>query len=327
MVMKLAGTVLFFTLLQIGGVSAGVEFAGEPKDEIFNTLSASEIDSLIAYLKAEGVVDFNRWEVDDEDKSLNSNYAMVYSAMAPPKAEALAYLDADGPMPERFAAVTVNRGGATTRDVMDYKVGPLVNGTLTEMASYETMYEDGMIPWAKRASTPIDWNWLEDSVAFNAFVLQDLFKNVTGGFCYGSDEDYEEGDCGYDDVTYWEYASLSATTELRDTAVHFWLIPDGTDWGYLTLHPVPISWNFIEDPEKPQTEWVSYNFEYCYQGPYDSAEDLLAAFNAGELTMCYVPSTDLGYSRTVRACAHVIFLVRVLLWCSLSHPVLLAGSD
>ena len=50
----------------------------------------------------------------------------------------------------------------------------------------------------------------------------------------------------------------------------------------------------IQDP----LEWETYNFEYCYQGPFDSAEDLLAAYESDELIICHVPNSDLGWSNT-----------------------------
>ena len=45
--------------------------------------------------------------------------------MEPNKAEVLVYLDAEGPVPERFAKVTVVRSESRPKDVMEYKVGPL----------------------------------------------------------------------------------------------------------------------------------------------------------------------------------------------------------
>ena len=42
----------------------------------------------------------------------------------PNKTEALAYLDAGGPTPERQARVIVVRSGEAVPDVMEYRVGP-----------------------------------------------------------------------------------------------------------------------------------------------------------------------------------------------------------
>jgi hypothetical protein len=96
----------------------GVEFAGEMKDAIFNQISASEMASLVEYLKSEGVVTLNRDELASADDALNTNHVMGFALDFPVKAEALAYLDEDGPKPDRFAVVTVNRGAMVPRDVM-----------------------------------------------------------------------------------------------------------------------------------------------------------------------------------------------------------------
>jgi hypothetical protein len=96
----------------------GVEFAGEMKDEIFNQISASEMASIVDYLKAEGVVTLNRDELASADDALNTNHIMGFALDFPVKAEALAYLDEDGPKPDRYGVVTVNRGSMVPRDVM-----------------------------------------------------------------------------------------------------------------------------------------------------------------------------------------------------------------
>lgn len=97
---------------------SSVKFKGDTKDAIFNQISASEMASIVDYLKAEGVIDLNRVELASADDALNKNYIMHFTLGFPPKAEALAYLDHDGPIPDRYAIVTVNRGGHVPKDVM-----------------------------------------------------------------------------------------------------------------------------------------------------------------------------------------------------------------
>ena len=95
-----------------------VKYEGDGKDAIFNQISASEMESIVDYLKSEGIIHLNRNELESAHNVSNTNYAMVYQLFPPPKAEALEYLDGDGPMPARYATVTVNRGAARPRDVM-----------------------------------------------------------------------------------------------------------------------------------------------------------------------------------------------------------------
>lgn len=95
-----------------------VEFKGNPKDRIFHQISGSEMSSIVEYLKAEGVVDLNRDELESSFDALNTNYIMNFGLALPPKAEVLDFLDADGPEPDRYAIVTVNRGAGVPKDVM-----------------------------------------------------------------------------------------------------------------------------------------------------------------------------------------------------------------
>lgn len=214
--------------------------------------------------------------------------------------------------------------------LQNYKVGPLVDGKVDlDAATYEEMYEANTIPWAKRQLGPVDWFFLQDAPPYQAFKLKELFKATTG-YCYGFDYNYTEHECGFENLSFWDYTSMgkfvlhvvallfgasvvrltrwfllllpatdSVSTEKRIHALHFWINPSDQLWGYPTLHPVPISFNYIEDPETDPIDWETYNFEYCFQGPYDTAEDLLAAFEAGELTICEVTTTDFAWSNTV----------------------------
>lgn len=181
----------------------------------------------------------------------------------------------------------------------EYKVGPLVDGMVDlHKASYSEFAEP--VDWAKRQLGPVDWAFLQDAVPYQAFLLKDLFKEASGGYCYGYNSTYGTEECGFDTFTFWDYTSLDSVVEgKRIHALHFWIAPSEEDWGYVTLHPFPLSFNYIEDPEKNPLDWEAYNFEYCYQGPYDTAEDLMDAFYAGELTMCPVYTEDFAWSNTV----------------------------
>lgn len=77
-------------------------------------------------------------------------------------------------------------------------------------ATYEQMYEDLLMPWAKRQLGPVDWTFLQDAPPYYAYLLKDLFKATTGGYCYGYDYNFTENECGFDHITYWDYTSVDS---------------------------------------------------------------------------------------------------------------------
>jgi len=102
-----------------------------------------------------------------------------------------------------------------------------------------------------------------------------------------------------DTMTYYDYTSLASTPDKRVTSLHFYVTPPTEPYGHETLLPVPLSFNFVENLSEPdQSKWQAYNFVYCYQGPYGTAEQLADAFDNGELTLCRVQTRNLEWSNT-----------------------------
>eukprot|EP00539_Tryblionella_compressa_P016531 CAMPEP_0178846072 /NCGR_PEP_ID=MMETSP0746-20121128/17815_1 /TAXON_ID=913974 /ORGANISM="Nitzschia punctata, Strain CCMP561" /LENGTH=869 /DNA_ID=CAMNT_0020510389 /DNA_START=58 /DNA_END=2667 /DNA_ORIENTATION=+ len=274
---------------------SAVSFAGNPRDDIFNQLTGSEYESLIAFsVNDAGLADFPINSLANWEQALNANYIAFIQLFPPPKLEAIAYLDGftDTP-PARYGIVTVHRGAATPRDVMQYKVGPLVNGRVdTANAVVETMLNDNELPWSRRGNYYSAERFYFDKINSDAAKLKDLLRATTG-YCYGT------SDCGFTDNIYIHTAGNIATTDdKRVTTVMFFLSPSGKDYGSPFLMPIPLRFDMIEDPDQDPRFWETTNFEYCYQGPYNSADELMAAYNQPGFVLCDVPSNNLDWTLT-----------------------------
>ncbi|KAL3912784.1 MAG: hypothetical protein SGILL_006748, partial [Bacillariaceae sp.] len=234
-------------------------------------------------------------KVQDWDQSLNSNYFVFAQLYDPPKLEALAYLDGltDTP-PQRYAIATVHRGAASPRDVMQYKVGPLVDGNfIAGTATVEKMLNDNEIPWSMRGQYGRAERHLWVRIVDQANRIQDVFRATTGGYCIG------DSTCGYTrNVMYHTSGNLNSNSTHRITNVNFYLRPSGADYGSAFLMPIPISFQLIEDPDTNPNTWETTNWEYCYQGPFKSPAALNARWEAGELRTCTMPNSNFGWTTT-----------------------------
>ena len=269
----------------------------DTREEIFDQLSPSEYESVIDFCtsKESKIADDVKENIKSARHAQNRNYIVFVQLHPPPKAEAVAYLDrkTDTP-PERYAIVTVNRGKQRPRDMMQYKVGPLVNGELrSKNRVTEKLLDDNEIPWSMRGNYKSVTSLFDEPVHKEAYKLRKLFEYTTGGYCIGGDE------CDGDDkMRFIQFANLATTPTKRVTSVHFIVRVKDGEFGPSCLLPVPISFHVIEDPDKDPDEWKTTNFEYCYQGPYESAESLLAAIFAGKIDPCQLPTKNQQWTST-----------------------------
>ena len=97
------------------------------EDSIYAPLTTNEMDRIADFLKDSNII-----STINPPKSLKDTFILYQSILPPVKTDALKYLDQGGLKPGRYAKVTVQRGGISSPDVMEYKVGPLgVSGPLT----------------------------------------------------------------------------------------------------------------------------------------------------------------------------------------------------
>jgi hypothetical protein len=278
-----------------GAVSRSATF--NTRESIFDQLNSEEYASLVEYITGDetNIAESTMDDIDSSNKAFNRNYIVFMQLFPPPKIEAIAYLDGDtNNVPDRYAIVTIHRGRERPRDVMQYKIGPIVNGEVqTKNTVVEKLLKDNELPWAQRGNYSHLKKYVEDQVFKQAYVLRNLFRATTGGYCFGGNE------CnGGDDMKYIEYANLATTPEKRITNIHFILkVPNG-EFGPSCLLPVPISFHIIENPDVDPSEWETTNFEYCYQGPYSSAQALLDAITNDEVQQCTLPTSNVEWTST-----------------------------
>ena len=96
------------------------------EDSIYAPLTPTEMNKAAKALLDNGVV-----STIEDPTSLAENFILYQRIDPPVKSEALEYLDNDGAKPKRFAKVTVQRGGVSPPDVMEYRVGPLDGQQIT----------------------------------------------------------------------------------------------------------------------------------------------------------------------------------------------------
>eukprot|EP01023_Acetabularia_acetabulum_P004083 TRINITY_DN11717_c1_g1_i1.p1 TRINITY_DN11717_c1_g1~~TRINITY_DN11717_c1_g1_i1.p1 ORF type:complete len:947 (-),score=198.93 TRINITY_DN11717_c1_g1_i1:162-3002(-) len=283
---------------------------GVPRSYIFNELAKEEMLALGDYISlAFGIW----WQGNDESidreglDALHNMSMLTNMQLYPPfKDEAIAYLDGETDIPPpRFAKAVVVRG--FERDVMEYKIGPLplVDGSII----WEELTAAGQIPYVKRPQSGIGTAWAQYSIGKTAFYLRDIFKDITGGKCYGlsywaqDDENLEEmqqlsdAECGEEEqwkIDWLSYpvcpASVNDTAVERITRVHWYFFPAGKDhkWSHGDegeLHPIPLSFS-INETDVDYKKWQTYDFEYCGQY-YKNKEALLNAFNNNASDIIY----------------------------------------
>lgn len=286
--------------------------------------------------------------------------------------------------PPRYAHVIVFRGQPRFRDMMEYRVGPLPLSPST--ATIVQRRPDGEVPFTKHPIDGVSGQWTAVSVLTDADVLKDVFRDITGGHCYGVEgasgsdvavaanarettlnatasngtaragdravapapeiEEMDETEttadggeneasssssspssesssssssqsdpldvdrtytslppvinrfapsggyeCDMSYIVFLEYPVVQEDPQQRVAVIKWQFQPDGwgDEAGY--LFPLPLSWKVNETAEDSD-DWTSFDFEYCHQGPFASAEELLEAFGNGTLRRC--ANTDLG---------------------------------
>lgn len=96
------------------------------EDTLYAPITPAEMKKTAQALYDQGIV-----STTDTPANLKQNFLLNVNLFPPVKTEALEFLDNGGPKPKRFAIATVQRGAIPAPDVMQYKVGPLNEETIT----------------------------------------------------------------------------------------------------------------------------------------------------------------------------------------------------
>jgi len=209
--------------------------------------------------------------------------------LVPTKEEALAYLDADGQRPSRYARVVCAR--PSHNDVMEYRVGP-ISGLRTapkvELA-LKPLLEPGAVPFAKRPPDLVDTALLP-LVAATMDELRPLLEN-TFGHAFPQFEDTFDPQGGIV-FGFPIFPDLRSTTASRITMVKFFWISKASEVNAaMYLHPVPFIFRSNQTGADPSA-WYAFDFYFCGRGPFESASKLQADYAAGKLPACRYQKPD-----------------------------------
>lgn len=145
---------------------------------IFSPLTASEMYKAAEFLKKRNLI-----STLEQPSNLTQNFILYQCIHPPMKADALKYLDQNGPKPKRYAKVTVQRGGVASPDVMEYKVGPLDSDTMT----VEELTKPGEIHFNSRPYEFLELNAVEDLLRPHIETLAPLISESFDGAKYPDD--------------------------------------------------------------------------------------------------------------------------------------------
>jgi len=204
------------------------------------------------------------------------DFVHMLELMPPPKEEALAYLDGSNPHPPpRYAKALHFRGTAEPRDVVYVEVGPLPVSESTTVRQMTEVTPDGAIPWAARpfvALESIPFTMAEDEAALIKPLSDALME--AAGIPDGEVSGWSQMDPAASSLSRRQYNTMNFARAV------------GIGEGYAPLKPLPISWSYLDTQEGAWPAYPRFNFVFCNQGPYASALELRAAWDAGELAMC-----------------------------------------
>eukprot|EP00210_Caulerpa_lentillifera_P002350 g2255.t1 len=281
------------------------EITGNRSWRVFNQLTEDETEQVL-YFMYEELGYYNPDERRLPPTTAGPNFIYRVELMEPVKDEVLNYIDGEGPEPQRFAFVVAIRSESKPKDVMEYKIGPLPlipgprkdpsqigrNGddSPREGIIMQKLRADGEIPYSKRPAEIIAAGWSENVINREAYKLKKIFKE-TSGWCYGvnttNGESIEKSlkECGVDTLAWLSFPAIDMDSTKRIMHVVWFFRTRNGGGDELNLHPLPISFK-VDEEDTDEDNWDTFDFEYCHQGPFSSAEDLLAAYENGTLVKC-----------------------------------------
>ncbi|WVQ80316.1 hypothetical protein IAT38_002421 [Cryptococcus sp. DSM 104549] len=116
------------------------------------------------------------------DAQENDNSIYLVEAVAPSKAEALAYLDGDGAKPEKYAHAVIHHG--TSEEIVDYLIGPLPISESTTMRPLREIYHSPDIPYNAHGFLP-NSTTMGHLVGSTFGPLADITSDLFGGVALG----------------------------------------------------------------------------------------------------------------------------------------------
>ncbi|XP_078688612.1 diamine oxidase [copper-containing]-like [Branchiostoma floridae x Branchiostoma belcheri] len=280
---KVATGVLFLVCIALA-VALGVVVAGDVKPcgagmaavtvvegppGVFDDLTAAEIKAARDYLL--GVTPLGIKPIGEA--TFYDNYIYVVEVHLPPKAEALSYLDNNGPRPERQALVTVYGGGRTQPVVEQYVVGPLPNPT--RHTAHTPAGRKNPIPWHSRNPGGIERSLMNEAMSQATRQMDDILAESFDGF--------RHNDCGDLCLLPLDSVPRGFRSGERMSWHRFHRAVEG-----FHLHPLPCAVE-LNHTDMDHTRWrvvqVEYNNQY-----FSSVADFVQRYNDGSVEKVRVPA-------------------------------------
>ncbi|XP_045177368.2 amiloride-sensitive amine oxidase [copper-containing]-like [Mercenaria mercenaria] len=229
---------------------------------VYAPLTSTEMNKVAKYLLQQSII-----STLEDPTSLTQSF-ILYQALQPPnKAEALEYLDKGGDKPKRYAKVTVQRGHVPSPDVMEYKVGPLDGTTMTAV----NMTFPGYIHFNSRP-----YEWLEVA------AMTDLLRPDLDILAPLISESFDGA--RFPDDIYFNFFNGPPSTngKERDTRWNIAFKGFRHEEDVDLIHILPLSGR-VHNPGTDTSKWYTYDFHYLNQGPFNTSQELMAAYNSNTL--------------------------------------------
>lgn len=151
---------------------------------IFDQLSQAEIDVSFDALNASmGGMLLKAADISDAYGALMTNFVINYQLFPPEKYSSIAYLEGETDTPpDRYTFLTVHRGAMEPKDVMEYKIGPIVDGALVDGYTIEELFMPDEATWESRQQVRTEGGCcgLRDAIDNAVDDLMELLVASTG---------------------------------------------------------------------------------------------------------------------------------------------------
>ena len=243
----------------------------EPKSEdVFDDLTSAEIIAVRDYMLAQSSLNITPYE----KASINSNYIYLIQRHLPTKQSVLDFIDLKNTTKPAKEAIVVVFKGALKQ--------PIVEEYIVSSAGRPTKHKLNIIPGRdypiKFNSRPFDADI--EFRAINKFV-QGMTK-LTYRLLKESYDGYLHYNCTDRCLTIINNAPMGLTSDDRKSWVFFYKITDG-----LFLHPIDFQ-IYMDHGGTDTSKWSVLKIIYNNQS-FDSASDLMEAYNSGKATKIFIP--------------------------------------
>uniref|UniRef100_A0A6T5TPM3 Amine oxidase n=1 Tax=Chlamydomonas chlamydogama TaxID=225041 RepID=A0A6T5TPM3_9CHLO len=237
-----------------------------PKERsIFDELNDKEIVAVRDFLLKQSELGL----VPYANATANDSVIYTMELLPPPKAEALAFLDAKGPKPQRRAVALLFLLGASTPQLMQVEVGPLPKPTYYKELKFPHQLQDKINIHQRPGSGPELAVW-EELVVATMTELEDMLKAELGGYHYV--------DCT--DKCLWYTDSAPRGMDNRQRATWIWFVR------YLPgLYAHPVGLEFLVNTTG--TDVSKWHISKIFFGNrlWDTAEELLQYYRDNNNTL------------------------------------------